>query len=65
MGLIQSDVGRLFFFILITAAEVLLGIFLIFHGSDNLKIFAIFILIVQLFSMNKIYFYFSNFRQLI
>ena len=65
MEFIKSDLGRLFFFILITAAEILLGLFLVLHGSESLKIFGVFLLILQVFALHKIYIYLSNFRQLV
>jgi len=60
MEFIQSDFKRFSFFILITMAEVLLAIFLLFHGSENLKIFAIFLLMAQLLSMHRVHVYLSN-----
>ena len=56
--LIQSDLGRFIVFIIITVAEILLTIFLLFYGSENLKFFAVLLLFVQLFAVYKIYLYF-------
>ncbi len=55
--LIQSDLGRFIVFIIITVAEILLTIFLLFYGSENLKFFAVLLLFVQLFAVYKIYLY--------
>jgi hypothetical protein len=60
MGFIYSEIGRLFFFILITIAEIFLAIFLILYGSEALKPFAFFLLFVQIFSVQKIFFYISH-----
>jgi len=60
MNFIYSGIGRLLLFILITLAQILLAIFLLFYGSESLKPFAIFLLIVQLFAIRKIYFYLSH-----
>ena len=57
MVFIQSDLGRLFVFIIVTAAEVLLTLFILFYGSENLKFFAVLLLIVQFFALYKIYLY--------
>jgi len=55
MGLTRYDFFRLCSFSLLTAMEIILAIFLLFYGSETLKPFAILLLIVQLFSLHKIY----------
>jgi glucan phosphoethanolaminetransferase (alkaline phosphatase superfamily) len=60
MNLIHSEMGRLLLFILITLVQMLLALFLLFYGSESLKPFAIFLLIVQLFAIRKIYVYLSH-----
>ena len=60
MGLMNSDFFRLSLFSLLTAIEILLAIFLLLHGSETLKPFAIFLLIVQLFAIHKIYLFIAN-----
>ncbi len=63
MNFIHSETRRLLLFILITLAQIFLAIFLLFYGSESLKPFATFILIIQLFAIRKIYFYlFHMFR---
>ncbi|PTB83686.1 hypothetical protein C9926_01605 [Sulfurovum lithotrophicum] len=59
MNFIHSEMGRLLLFIVITVAQTLLALFLLAYGSESLKPFAIFLLIIQLFAMNKIYVYLS------
>jgi len=60
MNFIHSETGRLLLFITVTLAQTLLALFLLMYGSESLKPFAIFLLIVQLFAINKIYFYLSH-----
>lgn len=60
MWFIDSDFGRLFLFTIITVAQVLLAIFLLFYGTSTLKMFALFLLIVQVFALFRIYVYTSN-----
>jgi len=59
MNFIHSEVGRLLLFIVITLSQTLLALFLLVYGSESLKPFAVFLLIVQLFAIHKIYFYLS------
>ena len=60
MEFLYSDFGRLLSFTVVTVLEILLGLFLLFYGSDTLKFFAVLLLIVELFAMQKIYFYFLH-----
>jgi len=60
MNFIHSEIVRLLLFILVTLAQILLAIFLLFYGNESLKPFATFILIIQLFAIRKIYFYLSH-----
>jgi len=60
MNFIHSNIARLLFFITVTILEVLLGIFLLIYGHPSLKLFAVLLLSVQLFSFYRIHFYTSN-----
>ena len=60
MWFLDSNFGRLFLFAIVTVAEILLALFLLFYGSSTLKIFAVVLLIIQLFALYRIYFYTSN-----
>jgi len=60
MEFFNSDFGRLLSFTVLTVLEISLGLFLLFHGSDTLKFFAVILLIIELFAMQKIYFYFLH-----
>jgi len=60
MNFIYSEIGRLLLFMTITLAQTLLSIFLLFYGSESLKLFAIVLLMVQLSAVKKIYFYLSH-----
>jgi len=55
MRSIKPDLVRLFLFMVLTIVEIILAIFLLFYGSEALKPFAIFLLIVQLLSLHNIY----------
>ena len=63
MEFLYSDFGRLISFTVITVLEILLGLFLLFYGSDTLKFFAVLLLIIELFAIQKIYFYFSHLQK--
>jgi len=60
MEFFNSDFGRLLSFIMVTVLEISLGLFLLFYGSDTLKFFAVLLLVVELFAVQKIYFYFLH-----
>jgi len=63
MDFIHSEASRLLLFIAITLAQIFLSIFLLTYGSVSLKPFAIFLFIVQLFAIHKIYFYLIHFSK--
>ena len=54
------DLSRLCLFSFLTILEISLAIFLIFYGSELLKIFAILLLVVQVFSLHRIYLFITN-----
>ena len=60
MNLRRYDFFRLCSFSLLTAMEILLAIFLLSYGSETLKPFAVLLLVVQLFSLHKIYVFSAN-----
>jgi hypothetical protein len=60
MEFFNSDFGRLLSFTVVTVLEILLGFFLLFYGSDTLKFFAVLLLFIELFAIQKIYFYFVH-----
>ncbi len=55
--------SRLFAFMMVTALEIALGIFLLFYGSDTLKFFAVLLLMIEFFAVQKIYSYCLHLNQ--
>lgn len=64
MGFYYTDFIRFLSFIIITIAQILLGVFLLYHGSETLKFFAVILLIIEVFVLVRLYLRVSNIRQL-
>jgi len=60
MDIYYTDFIRYVSFIIITIAQILLGVFLLFHGSETLKFFAVILLLIQVFVLVRLYLRFSN-----
>ena len=62
MGSQQTEFLRILTFTIVTIAQFLLGIFLLFYGSETLKFFAIFLLIIETLLIIKLYSNISSMR---
>jgi len=62
MELNYSEFLRFFSFAVVTIAQILLSIFLLFHGSETLKFFAVFLLLIEAVFLVRLYFQISKMR---
>ena len=62
MGSSYSEFLRFFSFSVVTIAQILLGIFLLFHGSETLKFFGFFLLFIEIIFLIRLYFQITNIR---
>lgn len=60
MGFLGSNFVRVLSFNIVTALEILLGLFLLFYGSELLKFFAVGLLIFEFFALQRLYIYITH-----
>ena len=62
MGFGYSEFLRFFSFAVVTIAQVLLGVFLLFHGSETSKFFGAFLLFIEVIFLFRLYYQLSVMR---